>query len=370
MFIWSPVRNHMNTTPRYCSMTEAQELEVSGEESDDETANSSSATSRRLRHQKLALSKTKLKKLAREEQDRQQKLLVVQAFHRFYESQYGDRWSKIFRALQEKPRAACLVNKFADMAVFEETMKGVANLRRLSFVSVPLYECDDRFPHPERDDRNVYTYYMLDAASVLATEALRLAPDDNVLDLCAAPGGKSVAILQHLNLPVGSLTANEVSNDRRRRLWKVITDYLPEDLRQHVSVTGRDGTQWSQPNSFDKVLVDAPCSSERHLLQNHEELSKWSEHRTVHCSKRQLALLNAALKNVCIGGLVVYSTCSISNVENDKVIEKALRKKKIDFEVVNDSWLLGEKTEYGWIVLPDTSDGWGPLYFCVLRRLA
>lgn len=116
--------------------------------------------------------------------------------------------------------------------------------------------------------------------------------------------------------------------------------------------------------------MDAPCSSERHLLQNHEELFKWTEQRTVQCAKRQLALLNAGLKNVRVGGLVVYSTCSISNVENDKVIEKALQKRKVDFEIIHRTWLVGEKTEFGWIVLPDTEGGWGPLYFCVLRRVS
>lgn len=247
-------------------------------------------------------------------------------------------------------------------------MAGIPDLARLPFVNLQLYECSVRFPHPKRDSNNVCDSYMLDAASVLATEALELAHGDNVLDLCAAPGGKSLAILQQLGLPVGRLTANEVSFERRRRLWKVITEYIPENLRHCVCVTGRDGMRWSGSELFDKVLVDAPCSSERHLLQNHEELYKWTEQRTVNCAKRQLALLNAGLKSVHVGGLVVYSTCSISYTENDGVIEKALKKLKIDFEVVHQKWLLGEETEHGWIVLPDTQSGWGPLYFSVLRR--
>ncbi|MCO5608303.1 hypothetical protein L7F22_062509 [Adiantum nelumboides] len=354
---------------------QSQEFEVSEGEIDGELQGTSPSMRSRVKlfknqqQQRSAMSKTKQKKLAREDQERQEKSLVVEAFHAFYEAQYGERWPLLLRSLIAKPRAACLPNKFADMAVFAENMKGIANLRHIPSVSVPLYECDDRFPYPERDDKNVYTCYLLDAASVLATEALDLSPEDRVLDLCAAPGGKSVAILQHLRLPLGSLTANDISADRRRRLWKVMMDYLPEDSRQYVSVTGRDETQWSQPALFDKVLVDAPCSSERHLLQNDDELWKWSEHRSLQCAKRQLALLNAALKNVHVGGVVVYSTCSISNLENDKVIEKALHKTKVDVEIVQRTWLIGEKTVYGWIVLPDISDGWGSLYFSVLQRV-
>lgn len=116
--------------------------------------------------------------------------------------------------------------------------------------------------------------------------------------------------------------------------------------------------------------MDAPCSSERHLLQNHEELYKWTAQRTVQCAKRQLSLLNAGLKSVHVGGLVVYSTCSISNTENDEVIEKAMNKRKVDFEILHRTWLVGERTKYGWIVLPDTEGGWGPLYFSVLRRVS
>ncbi|KAI5081462.1 hypothetical protein GOP47_0004645 [Adiantum capillus-veneris] len=203
-----------------------QEFEVEGEAGSDLEGTSPPVSARvkfskKQQQQKSVMSKTKQKKLAREEQERLQKFMVVKAFHAFYEVQYGERWSSLLWALHAKPRATCLSNKFADMAVFADSMESMTNLRRIQFVSVPLYDCDNRFPHPERDDKNVYTCYLLDAALVLATEALDLSPEDRVLDLCAAPGGKSVSILQHLQFPMGSLTANELSADRRRRLWKV-----------------------------------------------------------------------------------------------------------------------------------------------------
>ncbi|KAI9312394.1 tRNA/rRNA cytosine-C5-methylase [Dichotomocladium elegans] len=212
-------------------------------------------------------------------------------------------------------------------------------------------------------------YYILDAGSVLATEALDIQPDDRVLDLCAAPGGKSLSILQRLG-PYGSLTVNELSADRRRRLRQVLDVYLPRTVMEDtVTVTGKDGTKWyGEPEQYDKVLLDAPCSSERHLLHDDKELEQWSPKRTVHNANRQLALLKAALHSVRVGGLVVYGTCSISHVENDKVIGKIMKKGKIPVEVVKKTWPIGERTKYGWIVLPDMTDGWGPLYFAILRR--
>jgi len=72
---------------------------------------------------------------------------------------------------------------------------------------------------------------------------------------------------------------------------------------------------------------------------------------------------------VKIGGIVVYSTCSINKCENDGVIEKFLDKSRMDIEIVKREYEVGESTDYGWIVLPDRSAGWGPLYFCVLKRM-
>lgn len=68
--------------------------------------------------------------------------------------------------------------------------------------------------------------------------------------------------------------------------------------------------------------MDAPCSSERHLLSKNQEMLSWTPRRTKNCALRQRALLQAALFAVREGGLVVYSTCSISRAENDGVISK------------------------------------------------
>ena len=76
-----------------------------------------------------------------------------------------------------------------------------------------------------------------------------------------------------------------------------------------------------------------------------------------------------ALKMVRPDGNIVYATCSISDEENDKVVEKVLKKSRIPAEVIKTKWSIGEPTAYGWIVLPDNSDRWGPLYFCLLRRM-
>jgi 16S rRNA C967 or C1407 C5-methylase (RsmB/RsmF family) len=91
-------------------------------------------------------------------------------------------------------------------------------------------------------------------------------------DMCAAPGGKSLSILQRLNISDGgggSLVCNEMSSDRRKRLKAVIKQYIPEKERTNVNITSRDGTTWHsvETDHYDKILVDAPCSSDRYACR-------------------------------------------------------------------------------------------------------
>ncbi|KAI9324772.1 S-adenosyl-L-methionine-dependent methyltransferase [Obelidium mucronatum] len=229
------------------------------------------------------------------------------------------------------------------------------------------------FPSPVADLANIKTHYLMDAASILATEGLDIKPDDFVLDMCAAPGGKSFTILQRLGAG-GRLVANEMSNDRRTRLRKVLKEYVPLSvLESSVSITGFDGTRKESftPNFYPKVLCDAPCSSERHVLHDEEELLQWSPSRTKNSAKRQKLLLSNALRAALDeGGRVVYATCSISKHENDLVVEKVIKKSPFNIRVATHdrAWPIGEPTTYGWIALPDTIGRWGPLFFCILEK--
>ncbi|ORY41079.1 S-adenosyl-L-methionine-dependent methyltransferase [Rhizoclosmatium globosum] len=229
------------------------------------------------------------------------------------------------------------------------------------------------FPPPKMDMGGVKTHYLMDLASVVATEGLDLQPGDTVLDMCAAPGGKSFCMLQRLG-PRGRLIANEMSNDRRTRLRKVLKEYIPTQiLTTCIETTGFDGTKKDSfpRNTYPKILCDAPCSSERHVLHDDAELGQWSAGRTKASAKRQVQLLGNALRAALDeGGRVVYATCSISKHENDLVVQKVIKKSpfKVNVRTHDRAWMVGEPTEVGWIVLPDTPGRWGPLYFAVLEK--
>jgi 16S rRNA C967 or C1407 C5-methylase (RsmB/RsmF family) len=208
----------------------------------------------------------------------------------------------------------------------------------------------------------------MDAASILPVEALDLLPGDKVVDLCAAPGGKSFLCSLKLKNQ-GLLVSNDRSAARRARIHRIFDDYIPKTEQKNISITAHDATKWSlyQKSIYDKVLLDAPCSSERHVLENSKELSLWSPGRTKNIAITQFAMLASALDIVKIGGTIVYSTCALSRFENDEIIRKLYQKRSGRFELIRKEFSFGGPTEFGWQVLPDTT-GHGPFYLAVLTR--
>lgn len=282
-------------------------------------------------------------------------------FSTFFKSIYQDRWEAIVRALSQPEVQVSLINIESNAAIHKYSSS------ELSWLGGVVEK-----KHPERQDDDLLDVYVLDPASVMAARALNTQPGDSVLDMCAAPGGKTLVLAATLD-GQGELIANEISQGRRERLIKVLQQYIPHSRRQHISVTGRDGVKFGlqMPNHFDRVLLDAPCSGERHLLENHAELSAWTQRRSENLAQRQYALLCSAYLTLKENGMVLYSTCSLSPIENDGVIRKALHKKGFEcasFETPAPSqW--AEKTEFGWIHLPDRS-GFGPIYFSLLRKIS
>ncbi len=222
--------------------------------------------------------------------------------------------------------------------------------------------------------------YFLDSASVRAALSLPLSQARDILDLCAAPGGKTLVLASNMN-EGASLLSNERSSDRKNRLLHTVENCLPPSVRERVTVICKDGAQMCRNNEekFDAILLDAPCSSERHVLADPKYLSEWSPSRIKTLSMAQWALLSSAWRMLRPGAYLLYSTCALSPDENDNVVAKLLKKfdnaellepkislnysKFIDKELPEY-----EKTQYGAQILPDRSNGAGPLYFCLLQK--
>ncbi len=212
--------------------------------------------------------------------------------------------------------------------------------------------------------------YYLDEASFLAAEALDVQPGDSVLDLCAAPGGKSLILALHSGTE-GTLVANERSATRRARLLRVLDTHLPPEIRSRIRVTGHDARRWGlyETDRYDRVLLDAPCSSEAHVLASPNHLAEWSPSRTRNLATQAHAMLAAAVDAARPGGIILYSTCSVSPAENDEVVERLLKKRSGVVEVLSRSAPWGEQSKHGWQIFPDRSEGRGPIYYAILRKL-
>lgn len=284
-----------------------------------------------------------------------------EGFEAFYSSMYGERWPRLKEALLAPKKHVAVVNPFSKFK-FSDTPLHITGI---SFE----HDVRESFPAPAPTDEGYHNYYLMDAASLLPVEALELVPGEKVVDLCAAPGGKSLLCAWKLQNQ-GLLVSNDRSAARRARIHRIFDEYLPKTEQKNHTITGYDATKWSlyQKSMYDKVLLDAPCSSERHVLEDSKELSLWAPGRTKAIAITQFAMLASALDIVKVGGTIVYSTCALSRLENDDIIRKLYQKRAGRFELIRKEFSFGEVTEFGWQVLPDTT-GWGPFYLAVIKRI-
>ena len=164
-------------------------------------------------------------------------------------------------------------------------------------------------------------FYIQEPSATSAVEMLGVEQGELVLDLCAAPGGKSTQIGAKLN-GTGLLWSNEIVKSRANILLSniermgisnaVVSNARPDVLCQRL--VGR----------FDRVLVDAPCSGEGMFRKNGSALTEWSPEHVKSCAERQLNILNSAKLALKDGGVLVYSTCTFSTEENEGVITRFL----------------------------------------------
>lgn len=174
-------------------------------------------------------------------------------------------------------------------------------------------------------------FYAQEPSAMSAVTVLGVQKGDIVLDLCAAPGGKSTQIAAELD-GTGLLWSNEIVKSRANILLSNIERMgIPNAV---VSSCHPDKLCRSLSGFFDKILVDAPCSGEGMFRRDETAVAEWSAQHSDACAERQLAILDSAALALKDGGTLVYSTCTFSRAENEGVIEKFLEKHK-DFELVD-----------------------------------
>jgi 16S rRNA (cytosine1407-C5)-methyltransferase len=257
---------------------------------------------------------------------------INESFEEYYRNCFGDRWKSLRKSLLERAGAV---------------------------------------PYSGGLTARLAAPYLLDRASVLAAQSLRLPEEGIILDACAAPGGKSLVMAASMSGET-RLLANELSTERRRRLVNVLDEYLAPALRERVRVSGFDaaalGGKKNERRRFNGILLDAPCSSEAHVFQSPAALARWTSARPRFLAKRQWALLSAAFLLLRPGGSLVYVTCALSPDENDRVAARLAEKYGSEAVLDEPDFPEGEKTEFGRLILPDTAGGMGPMYVARFRK--
>ncbi|WDV45290.1 RsmB/NOP family class I SAM-dependent RNA methyltransferase [Clostridiaceae bacterium M8S5] len=165
-------------------------------------------------------------------------------------------------------------------------------------------------------------YYIQEPSAMIPVEVLSVSSNDKILDICAAPGGKSTQIANKLN-GTGLLVTNDISPKRVKSLAKnikimgftncIVLNEKPENLSNNFV------------GYFDKILVDAPCSGEGMFKRDAVSIKKWSENSCYEYSDMQKSILKYVPKMLKEGGSIVYSTCTFSPEENEGTINWFLK---------------------------------------------
>lgn len=241
----------------------------------------------------------------------------------------GDEYTQFLDEYKKEPfkglrvnTLKCSVEKFKEISGIQLTPSPFSPLSfyidsDLKLGNSPLHHCG--------------AFYLQEPSASSAVTALDIQPNDKVLDLCSAPGGKSTQIATLLN-GTGLIWSNEIVKKRAQILLSNI-----ERMGINNSVVSSLSPDILCPNLqgyFDKVLVDAPCSGEGMFRKDYQAITEWSEEHTKSCMERQLQILESAKLCLKEGGILVYSTCTFSQYENEFTVNKFL-KANPDFKLID-----------------------------------
>ena len=242
--------------------------------------------------------------------------MLPEAFLSRLQAQLGDEYDDYLRSL-DRPRAVALRFNPLKTDIFPA----------LPFVETAVLWADYGYYYtPDaRPGLHVWheagLYYLQEASAMAPVTLLAPQPGETVLDLCAAPGGKTTQIAALMG-GRGLLVCNEINPKRAKILSRniermavpnaLVLNHHPKDLERHFT------------GCFDRVLVDAPCSGEGMFRKEEAAVTDWSEETVAMCAERQKQILDTAAKLLRPGGRLVYSTCTFAPAEDEGAVSDFL----------------------------------------------
>ncbi len=231
------------------------------------------------------------------------------------------------KAVNENPQRAFRVN--TEKISVEDFQKiNIFGNEKIPYVENGFYiDFDKVGNHPFHHAGMIYVQ---EPAAMAPAECIEIEPDWVVLDMCASPGGKSTQIKNKLS-DKGVLVSNEIVMSR----CKILTGNIERMGFKNTITTCMDTFRLSKvfPETFDMIMVDAPCSGEGMFRKDDVAIEEWSEQNVKMCADRQTNILENAVKCLKTGGYIVYATCTFSIEENEITVCNFL-KNHPEFELV------------------------------------
>lgn len=268
----------------------------------------------------------------------------------------GDEWDDFLYSYDNNRFQALRFNTLKVQS-HEEIMRilkvlGISSDKKVSWANEAYYFDENVRPgkHPYHE---MGLYYIQEPSAMSAAALLAPKPGMRVLDLCAAPGGKSTQLATYLG-DSGLLVSNEINTQRSR----ILSQNIERMGIKNAIVTNEDSFVLAShfPGFFNAIQVDAPCSGEGMFRKLPEAIEQWSMENVAICAARQKEILDNAAVMLKPGGVIVYSTCTFSREENEDVIEYFLER-HTDFTL--------EEMERFW---PHKVDGEGHFVAKLVRR--
>ena len=277
---------------------------------------------------------------------------LPQAYQNRMKKLLGESFGSFLNTYDEAPRRGLRFNMQKARQETIEKLVSAWHLKPVPWCGAGYYY-EENGTHAVRPGLSPYhdagVFYIQEPSAMIPAECAQIQEGERVLDLCAAPGGKSTQAAQCAGLLI--------SNEYIKKRAQILSSNIERMGFSNVIVTSSSAEALAEtfPLYFDCVLVDAPCSGEGMMRRDEIAVSEWSEENVGLCAARQREILDFAFEMVRPGGRLVYSTCTFEPEENGRQTEAFLQRHE-------ELRLFSEEQMY-----PHTAEGEGH-YCAVFRR--
>ncbi|EEA84558.1 RsmF rRNA methyltransferase first C-terminal domain-containing protein [Peptacetobacter hiranonis] len=229
----------------------------------------------------------------------------------------GDEFDDFIKSYEQKKTTAIRVNT---MKMEKDRLKGLldCNTEDIPWAEEGLYYDEDECKPGRNPLHDSGAYYLQEPSAMSVVPKADIQEGDIVLDMCAAPGGKSTYILSKLN-NTGLLVSNEINATRIKALGENLERFGAANAI--ITNTDSKGLLKVFEGYFDKVIIDAPCSGEGMFRKDQVAIDDWSYAKVIECRDIQHEIIRDGYKMLKNGGTLVYSTCTFAKEEDEDIID-------------------------------------------------